>query len=73
MRTIKKLTVDEIAQFDGVIEVITVQGAEVEVPEGVGASDIVAALDLPLNVAFELHNDDTKLEVSIVTVGSKGL
>lgn len=69
---IKQLRVDEVAQHDDIITKISVRGQEVLVPVGYLATDVLEQMDLPLNVSFELFEEEGRLEINAVTVGTKG-
>ena len=69
---LRRLSLDQVEDYNETITKVSVQGQEVVVPEGYQATDVLEAMDLPLNVTFELYDEDTRLEVSVVNVGTKG-
>lgn len=69
---LRKISLSQVEDYNDTITKVSVQGQEVIVPEGYQATDVLEQMELPLNVAFELYDEDTRLEVITVTVGTKG-
>ena len=69
---LRKISLSQVEDYNDTITKVSVQGQEVIDPEGYQATDVLEQMELPLNVAFELYDEDTRLEVITVTVGTKG-